>query len=174
MKRYVIAATAAFILAGICGVVNAAPKDDLAAKKIKLAAMSEGILTPQYNEKSPRTAFLLSVALPGGGQFYNGEAGKGAAFLLTSAAGFLAFVYPEEVLDLFTDEEYSRWSSDDDIRFIKIMGAITWAGYAIWSVIDAPIQASKITARNKHRHEINAFLSTPKNPKFGVLISTRF
>jgi hypothetical protein len=39
---------------------------------------------PVYREiKSPGVALLLSVIFPGGGQFYNGHAGKGILVLLT-------------------------------------------------------------------------------------------
>lgn len=42
---------------------------------------------PYVTKKSPLTSFLLSLLVPGGGQFYNGETLKGFIMLTAFAAG---------------------------------------------------------------------------------------
>ena len=43
--------------------------------------------------KSPGTALLLSIIFPGGGQFYNGQAGKGILVLFTFWIGGITYIW---------------------------------------------------------------------------------
>jgi hypothetical protein len=45
------------------------------------------------NYKSPGTALLLSIIFPGGGQFYNGQAGKGILVLFTFWIGGITYIW---------------------------------------------------------------------------------
>lgn len=49
-----------------------------------------------HPNKLPAEALLWSAIIPGGGQFYNGELGKGAAFLLTNIAGWTGILYGDQ------------------------------------------------------------------------------
>jgi|GEM_PF-3886622 len=99
-------------------------------------------VTYQYRDKSPALAALFSVLLPGGGQYYNGEIGKGIAFTATSVGGYLGgFVFlvaalvPEDGNDLFAGLGLACW--------------VVSIGSHIWSIVDAPISANKINQKNR-------------------------
>jgi TM2 domain-containing membrane protein YozV len=73
---------------------------------------------PYVKRKDPGVAALISFFLPGGGQLYNGQAGKGIAFIFVMIVNFfLLFI---------------------GIGFLT--GIATW----IWSMIDAHQVADRI------------------------------
>jgi TM2 domain-containing membrane protein YozV len=75
-------------------------------------------MMPYVKRKDPGVAALISFFLPGGGQLYNGQAGKGIAFMFVTVVNFfLLFV---------------------GIGFLT--GIATW----IWSMIDAHQVADRI------------------------------
>lgn len=79
----------------------------------------------RYSAKSPIAAWGLSFLIPGLGQFYNGEARKGALYLGGSLLS--------NALILFGDE--------DELIYLGIIGyMVSWVG----SQIDAPISANRI------------------------------
>jgi hypothetical protein len=104
-------------------------------------------------EKSPVTAFLLSLFVPGVGQYYNGEIGKGIvqqAFVLggcvTAAAGI------KEELHIYYDpwgDPYYSYHKREKTPWYWV-GLCTAAGAYIWSVIDAPLSADRT---NRERFE---------------------
>lgn len=75
--------------------------------------------------KNPTTAWALSFLIPGGGQFYNGETGKGALMLgsYVVSAGVFWFV---------------SWP----------IGAAGMLATAIWTQVDAPMSANRINRQN--------------------------
>lgn len=93
---------------------------------------------PMKSKKDPALACLFSFLLPGTGQFYNGEVGKGAIMLGVSLAGATLMLYSLGD-DLWNDDR-----SDDNAAF----GAVLLLGAWAWSVIDAPISASRINREN--------------------------
>ena len=97
--------------------------------------------------KSPELAFVLSLIFPGGGQFYNGDISKGITQQLLIAAG-LVLVISEATKNRggFIDTRNSTF---------KIVGITMVAGGVLWSLIDAPISASKknkMLAQNQYGH----------------------
>jgi TM2 domain-containing membrane protein YozV len=75
-------------------------------------------IAPYVRRKDPGVATLLSFFIPGAGQLYNGQVGKGCAFLAVSLVNFL-------------------------LMFIGIgffTGLVTW----IWGMVDAHGSAEKI------------------------------
>lgn len=97
-----------------------------------------------FKKRSPGVAFLLSAVLPGGGQFYNGDNGKGWTMLLTSVTGVVLFlngttkVEPDGVVG-----EDTRNNSGALLG----MGMVLVSG--VWSIIDAPIRAAILNKQNK-------------------------
>jgi len=79
--------------------------------------------TPGYIPKSPALAWFCSFLLPGVGQFYNGDAGKGVLFLLGNIAGY-SIVY-------VSDEGSGPLGA--------ILVLVTWIG----AQIDAPSSAKR-------------------------------
>lgn len=75
--------------------------------------------------KNPTTAWALSFLIPGGGQFYNGESGKGVAFLGGYAASAAVFWFVS-------------WP-------IGLTGMLVTS---VWSQIDAPTTANRINRMN--------------------------
>lgn len=112
-------------------------------------------------KKSVGAAFLLSFLIPGGGQFYNGEGGKGAVMLLGAivGAGMIArgqeinseVIVTETRAGAFTYTDVSQSQEGDGLI---ATGAILLLGSALWSMIDAPIAAGKINQRNGYAHMI--------------------
>jgi len=113
------------------------------------------------SQKSPATAFLLSFLIPGLGQFYNGQPGKGAVQLGLFVGGLgLAFGagYTEERISYGWDYDpggyYSSGFYNYDVEYVEYLntffyvGAGIALGAAIWSMIDAPLSASKINKEN--------------------------
>jgi hypothetical protein len=94
--------------------------------------------TVKVNEKSPWLAFLLSYFLPGMGQIYNGETVKG----ILLAGGFVAGA-SMAVLGAGGSEHSS--STNKPIFYSGLtMAAVSY----LWSLIDAPISASRINDEN--------------------------
>ena len=120
------------------GIVYIYPMDEV-RKIIRKEAPKE--------RKSPELAFVLSLIFPGGGQFYNGDISKGITQQLLIAAG-LVLVISEASKNRggFIDTRNSTF---------KIVGITMVAGGVLWSLIDAPISASKknkMLAQNQYGH----------------------
>ena len=167
LKRMLtIAAAAAFILAGIGGVANAAPEDSQTTEATEQKITSEDMLMLQYKRKEPVVSFLLSLLVPGAGQYYNGESGKGTVMLVGSIVGLSMFVAGAE-------DNIGNWDVDDDDG-IGGFGALLWLGGALWSVIDAPIAANRINEQNMQRLQLGAILPTRGNPDVGMFVTMKF
>lgn len=78
------------------------------------------------NYKNPTTAWALSFLIPGGGQFYNGQSGKGVAFLGGYVVSFSVFWFVS-------------WP-------IGLGGMLVTS---IWSQIDAPMTANQLNRMNQ-------------------------
>ena len=120
------------------GIVYIYPMDEV-RKIIRKEAPKE--------RKSPELAFVLSLIFPGGGQFYNGDISKGITQQLLIAGG-LVLVISEASKNRggFIDTRNSTF---------KIVGITMVAGGVLWSLIDAPISASKknkMLAQNQYGH----------------------
>ena len=89
------------------------------------------------SKKEPVQACVFSLLLPGGGQFYNGEAVKGVFMLGSVAVGSMI---------LLSEIEGARlWTADEDI---VTAGFVIIAGAWLWSMVDAPLSASRINREN--------------------------
>ena len=93
----------------------------------------------EVSRKSPWLAFGLSYLFPGLGQVYNGEYWKALIFSGTAIAGAaLAFASIMGSNDSFDEAPASFW-----------IGVAIGGGAYLWSLIDAPISASKINEKNR-------------------------
>jgi len=153
------------------------------AKESKMGSASES-----GPKKNPALAFVLSWILPGVGQFYNGEVGKGVIQLVGAAAGYTAFfvAYPSEEYYSYYNS-YTQWW---DYGYEETgNGTIAWIGFGVgigcqlWSMIDAPISAGSINARRGYAYnEIKikenlalSFLSTEQKKKDTIsLVNLKF
>jgi hypothetical protein len=92
---------------------------------------------------------LFSFILPGGGQYYNGEYGKGAIMTGAAVAGvvlILAAGYEEEfVANDYYYASYGYWETKATPWLSVGIGLC--AAASIWSMIDAPLSAKKINER---------------------------
>ncbi len=103
----------------------------------------------QKRRKEPESACCLSCIIPGLGQFYNDEPGKGCLqFGMFSAGMGVAFVIV--VVDRFN----SHGEDSSDTSHAVFYGSLGVAAFAwLWSVIDAAGSARMINERNeKQRH----------------------
>jgi hypothetical protein len=96
---------------------------------------SEAFKKHSGGKKSPGIAFVLSlIVLPGAGQVYNGESGKGIEQFFLVGMGYSTAITASK-------------SGDDDegkVNGMAIAGLVLAITAELWSVIDAPLSASRI------------------------------
>jgi len=120
--------------------------------KITKEAAQQSNAQGSANPKSPVLSFVLSWLLPGVGQFYNGDTGKGFIQLVGAAAGWTAFfvAYPGEGYESYT--YWDAWNEEYVTRYdypetgngtISNIGLGVAIACHLWSMIDAPISATK-------------------------------
>jgi len=93
----------------------------------------------QYQYKSPFGASVLSFFVPGLGQFYNGQTGKGIAMSSIYAASYLTLFYSAGMMSEYASNRGSLIS----------LSVVAIIGNHIWSPIDAYISAKAINRRNQ-------------------------
>ena len=110
----------------------------------------------QESRKSPWGAFALSFLIPGAGQAYNGQWGKGGLMLggvVVSSGVVLA-------------DDCDVFSTGNNCGFLTAAGFIGMVGFVLWSWIDAPITANAINRRIEAGQvalEIGPDLSVPRS-----------
>ena len=111
--------------------------------KVERATREPAVGGPKkaFRKKIPALAFALSFVMPGAGQAYNGEWGKGAILFGVTALGVVVGRDSEESNDFMPSP------------FIALAAA-AWA----WSWIDAPISANRINreAQSAHLFQMDA------------------
>jgi hypothetical protein len=133
-----------FDMADIERIAKEEVKGEVTPKAEEETASATEVKQPIGTKKQPGLAFALSLFLPGGGQFYNGESGKGAAMLGAAMGGMLMFI-------VFFEEESLSWgnrSDSGDNQTLSLMGLFIATAAIIWSWIDAPISAARINREN--------------------------
>jgi TM2 domain-containing membrane protein YozV len=98
----------------------------------------------QYNEtnpnyKSPTAAVLFSVLMPGGGQFYNGQTGKGVLMLGVSVASWCVAAAGISSMD---------YEGNGASFLVYLVGLAGVAGTSIWSIADASNTARALNFKN--------------------------
>jgi len=94
---------------------------------------------PVFKKRQPGTAFVLSFVLSGAGQIYNGQNGKGAIMMGTSIIGFVLFTNGVEEPPFATRLVTSPAGT---------VGLVLLVGSGLWSMIDAPVVATKLNRAN--------------------------
>lgn len=96
---------------------------------------------PTRSRKEPVVACALSIFVPGLGQCYNGQYAKGVLM-------FVLFVFGGFVMVLSSIGDIMDSNRDEAIHPGGTLAAIIFFGTWLWSVIDAPISASRINRKN--------------------------
>jgi TM2 domain-containing membrane protein YozV len=90
---------------------------------------------PTLSRKNPWVALGLSWLVPGGGQFYNGQSGKGSRCLGVFLGGLVLY-WPA------IDGQYAR-SEENRVT----VGAFVVLGSTLFSLVDAPFSAIRINRK---------------------------
>ena len=145
-------------------------------------------LVPQsteMKEKNPWAAFFFSMLIPGGGQFYNDEGSKGLLMLTGAAAGFGIMIYgfsdtQEELVSSITESvtsttrsrQFSSHYEESGNEAVITIGALVYLASSTWSLIDAPISATRI---NREARQASLQINPLVAPDFaGASLSLRF
>lgn len=132
-------------------------------------------------KKSPLVALGLSFPIVGSGQFYNGHHVKGAAQLSAAAVG-LGLILSANGDN--SDTPDGNLDADED-DWKNVPGYVLLLGGAIWSLIDAPMSASRINReidRESYGHAIEfdrdrtaiSIGSLASRKRLGALLTLRF
>jgi hypothetical protein len=92
------------------------------------------------SRKEPALAFGLAFFIPSAGQIYNGEYAKCGIYWGVTVVGMV--MLSASIGDALFDE------NDDDIGALGTMGAVMILGAWGWSIVDAPLSASRINREN--------------------------
>jgi TM2 domain-containing membrane protein YozV len=93
-------------------------------------------------KKDPAVAFVLSLLIPGAGQVYNGEVGKGALQLGLDVGATVLW------LTNVPGTDWSGYERDTGDAGLFNAGLAIMVVTDLWSMIDAPLSASAINRRN--------------------------
>ena len=92
-------------------------------------------------KKNPVVSCILSVVIPGAGQFYNEEPGKGIAQLGLAIGSLAVYIYGAEHVYKGPMVWDGRGPRNETLQSL---GALTYLCTYMWSVIDAPVSAGRI------------------------------
>ena len=106
---------------------------------------------PYYTEKSPGVAFLLSFLVIGGGQYYNGEIGKGVVMDVLAVGEWIMMLNGFSYEDYYYDGYYEYEEESYEPNGFFYAGWATIVGTALWSWIDAPVSAIRINEENRRQ-----------------------
>lgn len=95
-------------------------------------------------KKSPALAFVLSFIVPGLGQYYNGEIGKGIIQEALVVGGYVMVFAAGTKEEYYYDPYWEYYYYETEITPWFWIGLGTITGASIWSMIDAPLSASRI------------------------------
>ena len=104
--------------------------------------------------KEPGLSFLFSLLLPGGGQFYNGQTGRGVGYLCGSYGAYLVggiFIATSESTDYY-GYSYTSNAGMATIGAVLVIGGVITH---IVSMIDAPVSAKRINRANGYALRLN-------------------
>jgi hypothetical protein len=112
-------------------------KEPIKDNPIKLSNGSPSYNDHKLGKKSPALAFVLSfIICPGTGQIYNGEPGKGISQILLVGIGIAGAIA----------------GANNDQPGLAAGGLALASVVEIWSIIDAPVSASRINAERGYSH----------------------
>jgi TM2 domain-containing membrane protein YozV len=94
--------------------------------------------------KEPAVAALLSLVIPGAGQVYNGQTGKGIIQFVLAAGGMATYIVFEKGYDYSYYGGYDDYYKETGNETVSYLGLGVAVGASLWSLIDAPVTASKM------------------------------
>ena len=100
---------------------------------------------PYYKPKHPSLSWLFSFVVPGVGQFYNGDIGKGIGFMVTNIVGYSVMVAGASQI---TTEYNESGEVSESSSVMYIAGGAIVLGSWIWAQIDAYKGAKKKNRAN--------------------------
>ena len=106
----------------------------------------------QPGYKDPGTSTLLSVIVPGGGQIYSGETGKGLA-LLGVGIGGLTLGVAMTASSVSASCDFDNCSDDTNYAPMAL-GYAAYLGSWIYGIIDAGASARRMNAKHGLAHMI--------------------
>jgi hypothetical protein len=86
----------------------------------------------QFSDREPAEAMLWSFVVPGGGQFYNRQPGKGAFFLIANVVGWYTFFEASK-----DGEVFGSYRGDDERQTIRNAATGLIIGSYLGSLFDA-------------------------------------
>lgn len=110
--------------------------------------------TRMQGDKNPGLAFVLSFLVVGLGQHYNGEYTKGIIQEVVAIGGMVLFWTTWEDVwyyDWYWEQYYYEGEEPSTLSWIGL-GVASAAG--LWSMIDAPMSASRINKEQSYGHMI--------------------
>lgn len=107
-------------------------------------ATAQQVAQPGYRD--PGTSTLIGVAIPGGGQLYSGETGKGAALLGIALGGVtLGLTATASSVGVSCDDDFT---CEDDTNYLPMMlGYAAFLGSWIYGIMDADDSAERMNAK---------------------------
>ncbi|MFY0687940.1 MAG: hypothetical protein JXQ90_12285 [Cyclobacteriaceae bacterium] len=98
--------------------------------------------------REPYLAVLFSGLFPGGGQYYNKQAGKGAIATVVGVTGLSMMIAGVSQLSyLYEDDYYDYYDYLDDVETaaaLSTAGSVIYSLNWLWSTIDAGVSATKL------------------------------
>lgn len=97
-------------------------------------------------EKDPGVAWLMSLVVPGAGQFYNGQYVKGGIMM-----GVWAGCVTSIAVGAYRSNHNNRdnYECDHENGGLILTGMFFYLIDELWSTIDAPISANRINKKNR-------------------------
>ena len=97
-------------------------------------------------KKNPVVSCILSILIPGVGQFYNGEPLKGVVQLGGVIGGVILYNYGATTIFKSSGLYITAESRNESLAGL---GLVTLLGSYIWSIVDAPISANRINQQSQ-------------------------
>jgi len=109
----------------------------------KFAKEDVPVVVNTAKDKNPGLAFMFSFLLPGGGQYYNGETTKGVVMTTAWIGSIILMISGTR------DGNNNAVTQDDNLSAAASMGCFVYISDYLWSMIDAPVTASRINRNNR-------------------------
>ncbi|MBN1294018.1 MAG: hypothetical protein JXB48_19435 [Candidatus Latescibacteria bacterium] len=126
---------------------------------------SEAVQSLKHGYKEPVVSCLLSMlVVPGFGQFYNGDNGKGVLFAGAAVTGYVMLIYGVQQVETGETDYWGQKETEPQSPGTAALGVCVLLGSWVWSSLDAFIVAD----RRKHDY----LRSTSQNGGFDVSFTT--
>jgi hypothetical protein len=116
----------------------------LACAVVSTPAVAQQAVGPGY--KDPGTAMIVSVLIPGGGQLYTGETGRGLTIMGVGLGGLvLGVAATTSSVGISCDDDFD---CEDDTNYLPMAaGYLAYFGSWIYGIIDADDSAGRMNTK---------------------------